>query len=97
MIEIVVPEDLSDNDHLDDARISPCREMVGREVFSFDGPLEDAKQIASAVSADGRAPVLVNDVTGQTDEQRIVDVYMHQGGKERSVSKGVERPRSRTE
>lgn len=93
MIEIVVPEDLTDSDDLDDDRISALREMVGREVFSFDGPLEDAKQIASAVSAGGREPVLVNDVTDQTDEQRIVDVYMHQGGQERSASKGVERPR----
>lgn len=94
MIELVVPEDLSDSGQLEDERLSACREMVGREVFSFDGSLEDAKALANELSEDSREPVLVNDVTDQTDEHRIVDVYMHQGGQERSVSEGVERPRN---
>lgn len=37
-------------------------------------------------------PVLVNDVTAEIDDGRIVDVYMHQGGRRMSVSEGGERP-----
>jgi len=49
--------------------------------------------LAEKLSAESRGqPVLVNDVTEETDEGRVVNVYMHQGGQRRSVSEGVERP-----
>jgi hypothetical protein len=37
--------------------------------------------------------VLVNDVVGQGEDTRRVDVYVHRGGRRLSVSEGVERPR----
>jgi len=93
MPELVVPDALDDNDLLDDDRLSPTREMVGRRVFSFDGPLDAVLDLAEKLSAESRGqPVLVNDVTAESDEGRVVDVYMHQGGQRRSVSEGVTRP-----
>lgn len=93
MIELVVPDALADHTQLDDDRLSVARELVGRLVFSVDGPLDDALALAETLSAEsGGAPVLVNDVAEQTGDTRIVDVYMHQGGRQVSVSEGVERP-----
>jgi hypothetical protein len=93
MIELVVPDALAEHAQLDDDRLSVAREMVGRQVFSFDGPLDDALALAESLSEEsGGAPVLVNDVAKQTDETRIVDVYMHQDGRRMSVSEGAERP-----
>jgi hypothetical protein len=93
MIELVVPDALDGHEQLDDDRLSMAREMVGRRVFAFDGPLDDALAFAEALSEDSRGnPVLVNDVTERTEDARIVDVYMHQGGRRMSASEGVERP-----
>ena len=94
MIELVVPDALDGHEQLDDDRLSMAREMVGRQVFSFDGPLDDALALAEELSEEsGGNPVLVNDVMEKTEETRIVDVYMHRGGRQMSVSEGVERPR----
>ncbi len=94
MIELVVPDALDEHPALDDDRLSSTREMVGRRVLAFDGPLDDALALAEQLSEESRGnPVLVNDVTDRTDDLRIVDVYMHQGGRQMSVSEGVERPR----
>lgn len=94
MIELVVPDALDEHEQLDDDRLSTAREMVGRQVFAFDGPLDDALVLAEALSEKSRGnPVLVNDVTERMEDARIVDVYMHQGGRRMSVSEGVERPR----
>jgi hypothetical protein len=92
MIEIVVPDALTGHALLDDDRLSLVREMVGRCVFELDGPLDAGLHIAEQLSEDSPSPVLVNDVTGESGDNRIVDVYMHQGGRRRSVSEGVERP-----
>ena len=93
MPELVVPDALDGHDLLDDDRLSPTREMVGRRVFSFDGPLDAVLDLAAKLSGESRGqPVLVNDITTETDEGRIVDVYMHQGGRQMSVSEGVTRP-----
>jgi hypothetical protein len=93
MPELVVPDALDDHDLLDDDCLSPSRDLVGRRVFSFDGPLDEALALAEVLSGEsGGQPVLVNDVTAETDDGRIVDVYMHQGGRRRSVSEDVERP-----
>lgn len=94
MIELVIPESLLGADVLDDDRLSAVRTMVGRRVFAVEGTLEDAQRLANAVSEAGREPVIVNDVTDRTEETRVVDVYMHQAGRQQSVSKGVERPRT---
>ena len=94
MIELVVPDSLDGPDQLDDDRLTLDREMVGRQVFVFDGPLDAARALAEDLSTESRGnPVLVNDVTDEAEDVRIVDVYMHQGGRQMSVSKGVERPR----
>jgi hypothetical protein len=95
MPELIVPDALPANVLPDDDRLSLSRELVGRRVFSFDGPLDAVLTLAETMSAESRGqPVLVNDVTAETDEGRIVDVYMHQGGERRSVSEGVPRPDS---
>lgn len=94
MIELVAPDALDGHAVLDDDRLTPTREMVGRRVFAFDGPLEEALALAEQLSEDSRGnPVLVNDVTDKTEDTRIVDVYMHRGGRQMSVSEDVERPR----
>lgn len=94
MIELVVPDALDGHAQLDDDRLSTVREMVGRQVFSFEGPLDDALTLAEKLSEDSRGtPVLVNDVAEQTGDTRTVDVYIHQDGRRMSVSEGVERPR----
>lgn len=94
MIELVVPDAFDGHPQLDDDRLSVAREMVGRQVFSFDGPLDDARALAEGLSEDSRGtPVLVNDVTETTEDARVVDVYMHRDGRQMSVSEGVERPR----
>lgn len=91
MIEIVVPD--SNEDELADERLSIHRQLVGRTVYAFDGPREDALSLAAELSENtGGAPVLVNDVASQTDDSRTVDIYMHRDGQRMSVSKGVERP-----
>jgi hypothetical protein len=93
MPELVVPDALDGHALLDDDRLSPSREMVGRRVFSFEGPLDAVLGLAAKLSAESRGqPVLVNDITAETDEGRVVDVYMHQGGQQRSVSEDVMRP-----
>lgn len=92
MIELVVPDAMTGHALLDDDRVSLVREMVGRCVFEFDGPLDGGLSIAGQLSEDSAAPVLVNDVKSENRDKRIVDVYMHQGGQRRSVSEGVERP-----
>ena len=93
MIELVVPEAATGHALLDDDRLSLRREMVGRCVFELDGQLHDGLRIAEQLSEDSAGPaILVNDVTGKSGDKRIVDVYMHQGGQQRSVSEGVERP-----
>lgn len=94
MIELVVPDALDDHPTLDDGRLSVARELVGRQVFSFKGSLEDALALAETLSTEHRvAPVLVNHITAELDDARVVDVYMHRGGRRMSVSEGVERPR----
>lgn len=93
MIELVVPNALDGHAQLGDDRLCIAREMVGRQVFSFDGPLDDALALAEDLSAESQGnPVLVNDITAETDDARVVDVYMHQNGRQMSVSEGVERP-----
>ncbi len=93
MTELVVPDAMNGHDMLDDDRLALTREMVGRHVFAFDGPLDEVLSIAEQLSEESRGnPVLVNDVTEESDDSRIVDVYMHQGGRQMSVSEGVERP-----
>lgn len=93
MIELVVPDAMTGHALLDDDRFSLAREMVGRHVFAFEGPLDEGLSIAEQLSEDSPGPpVLVNDVTDESKDKRIVDVYMHQGGRQRSVSEGVERP-----
>jgi len=94
MTELVVPDALDGHAKLEDDRLSLTREMVGRRVFAFDGPLDDALSLAEQLSEESRGnPVLVNDVKDKTEDARIVDVYMHRGGRQMSVSEGVERPR----
>lgn len=94
MIEVVVPDVFDGHDQLDDARLSLDREMVDRHIYAFDGPLDEALALAEQLSEKSqRDPVLVNDVTSESKEARVVDVYMHQGGRQVSVSEGVERPR----
>lgn len=93
MIELVVPDALNGHAQLDDDRLSLDREMVGRSLFSFDGSLDEALALAKELSEENRGdPVLVNNVRSETSQGRIVDVYMHQEGRQLSVSKGVERP-----
>jgi hypothetical protein len=92
MPELVVPDALDPSSRLDD-RFSLRREMVGRRVYAFDGPLDEVLALATELSEEVNGqPVLVNDVTDETDDTRIVDVYVHQGGRQMSVSEGVERP-----
>jgi hypothetical protein len=94
MTELVVPDALDGHAMLDDDRLTMDREMVGRRVFAFDGPLDEVLALAEELSEESRGnPVLVNDVTEETEDARVVDVYMHQGGRRMSVSEGVERPR----
>lgn len=97
MPELVVPTGLQSHPALDDDRLALHREMVGRHVYAFDGPLDESRTMATTLSEDASAPVLVNDVTETTDDTRTVDVYMHQGGREQSVSKGVTQPRPDTD
>jgi len=93
MIELVTP-DSDDGGTRTDGRLKQSRELVGRTVYTFDGPLEDALSLAEELSqTTGGAPVLVNDVKDRDDDTRIVDVYMHRNGRQMSVSRGVERPR----
>lgn len=92
MIELVVPDTLERDDHLEDDRLSLARTMVGRRVFAFEGTLEEAREIAAELSGESREPVLVNDVRDRGGEARIVDVYMHRAGRQLSVSKNVRRP-----
>jgi len=95
MPELVVPDAASSHSRLDDDRLTRTREMVGRQVFAFDGPLEEVLALAEELSGEvNGAPVLVNDVTGQSEDTRTLDVYMHQGGRRMSVSEGVEKPRA---
>lgn len=94
MIELVIPDVLEDHTQLDDDRLSEVREMVGRRVYTFDGPLAEGLTVAEQLSDDARnQPVLINDVTSKTGDMRTVDVYVHQNGQQMSVSKGVDRPR----
>jgi hypothetical protein len=94
MPELVVPDALDDHDLTGDDRLSVTRELVGRRVFAFDGPLDEALALGEALSAGSRAqPVLVNDITAEAGDTRTVDVYMHRGGRRVSVSEDVERPR----
>lgn len=92
MIELVVPDSLEDHSRLDDDRLSLTRELVGRLVFAFDGSLDDALPLAARLSEDATDPVLVNDVISRSDGTRVVDVYVHRGGRQLSVSEGVEQP-----
>lgn len=93
MPELVLPDALDDHSVHDDARVSVRREMVGRRVLAFDGPLDEALALAESLSATRPGdPVLVNEVTSETDDTRTVNVYMHQGGRRMSVSEGVEQP-----
>ena len=93
MIELVVPDALDGHEQLDDDRLTLDREMVGRQVFLIDAPLDAARALAKDLSAESRGnPVLVNDVADKTADARVVDVYMHQAGRQRSVSMGIERP-----
>lgn len=95
MPELVVPDTASGSSLLDDERLTRTREMVGRQVFAFDGPLEEVLVLAEQLSAEIQGPpVLVNDVTDQTEETRAVDVYMHQNGRRMGVSEGVEKPKT---
>jgi len=92
MIELVVPNSLEDHSRLDDDRLSLTRELVGRLVFGVDGSLDEARAFAALLSEDAREPVLVNDVVSQTEDVRVVDVYVHRSGRRLSVSEGVEQP-----
>jgi len=94
MIELVVPDAVDVSSRLDSTHYSLHREMVGRRVFAADGPLEEVLALAEELSEDtGGEPVLVNDVVGQGEDTRRVDVYVLRGGHRLSVSEGVERPR----
>lgn len=94
MIELVIPDGLEDHTLLGDERLSETREMVGRHVYSFDGPLNEGLALAKQLSGDVPSqPVLVNHVTNETKDMWTVDVYVHQNGQQMSVSKGVDRPR----
>lgn len=94
MIELVIPDALADHPKLADDRLSEVREMVGRSVYIFDGPLNEGLTVAEQLSSDAPSqPVLVNDVTNATEDMRTVDVYVHQNGQQMSVSRGVDRPR----
>jgi hypothetical protein len=93
MLELVVPDSLAGHDALDDDRLTPVREMVGRQVFSFDGAPDEARALAATLSQAGGPPVLLNDVTDQTPETRTVDVYMYRDGEQKSGSMGVQKPR----
>jgi len=94
MIELVVPEALGDHSTLTDEAVSLTREMVGRRVYAFTGPLADGCDRAAALSeASDGPPVLVNHITDQTSDTRVVDVYMYRNGRQMSVSSGVEKPR----
>ena len=94
MIELVVPDALDVSSRLDSAHYSLHREMVGRRVFTADVSLDEVLTLAEELSEDVRGePVLVNDVVGQGEDTRRVDVYVHRGGRRLSVSEGVERPR----
>jgi hypothetical protein len=92
MIELVVPDSLEDHSRLDDDRLSLTRELVGRLVFGMDGTLDEARAFATHLSEDATEPVLVNDVVSQTEDVRVVDVYVHRNGRPLSVSEGVEQP-----
>lgn len=92
MLELVVPESL-DAAALDDDRLAPVREMVGRRVYAFEGPLDDGQVLATTLSEHTSGPpVLLNAVANQTAGTRTVDVYMYRGGQHMSVSRGVEKP-----
>jgi hypothetical protein len=92
MTELVAPDALDGHSLLDDDRLSLSRDMVGRRVFAFDGTLDEAFSLAEALSEEVRGqPVLINEVTDETDDARIVDVYMHRNGQQMSVSNGVEK------
>lgn len=93
MTELVVPDERQAHPHLDADRLERTREMVGRAVFRVKDSLAAARSLARDLSTETGAPVLVNDVTAQNDDTRTVDVYMHQDGREVSVSEDVERPR----
>jgi hypothetical protein len=92
MLELVVPDSLAGHDALDDDRLTPVREMVGRQVFSFDGAPDEARALAATLSQAGGPPVLLNDVTDQAAGTRTVDVFMYREGQQVSVSRGVEKP-----
>ena len=93
MPELVVPDALDGHALLDDNRLSLDREMVGRRVFTVDGPLAEALALGEQLSAESRAqPVLVNDIIAEAADSRTVDVYLHRDGRCISVSEGVERP-----
>ena len=94
MPELVVPDALGDHPALNDDRLSIAREMVGRQVYTFSGPLEEGCELAATLSEEtGGPPVLLNDITEQTPETRVVDVYMYRNGRQMSVSANVEKPR----
>lgn len=94
MIELVIPEALSDHPQLADDRLSEAREMVGRRVYIFDAPLNEGLTVAEQLSSDAPSqPVLVNDVTNATEDGQTVDVYVHRNGQRMSASRGVDRPR----
>lgn len=92
MLEIVVPDTFDAHPGLDAPRLSLSRTMVGRHVYAFDGPLDDGLALARTLSEDAASPVLVNHVIDETDDTRIVDVYMHQDGQHMSTSERVEKP-----
>ena len=94
MLELVVPDALGDHAALDDEAVSLTREMVGRRVYTFSGTLEEGCDRAAALSQESDGPpVLVNHITEQTSDTRVVDVYMYRNGRQMSVSSGVEKPR----
>lgn len=94
MLELVVPDALGDPAVLNDDRLSMTREMVGRRIYTVTGSLEEGRELAATLSEEtGAPPVLLNDVTEQTPETRVVDVYMYRNGRQMSVSAGVEKPR----
>lgn len=94
MLELVVPDALGDHPALNDDRLSMAREMVGRQVYTFSGPLEEGCDRAAALSEETSGPpVLLNEITEQTSDTRVVDVYMYRNGQQMSVSSGVEKPR----